>query len=134
MAFSNLMSNISNTARDMASSLSLSENQVAQGIGESLRAFADTPWSSEPPSTQPPPLLVEFGKRTIALGRKHMGKMSGKNAFLYVKSKFGLLNASTPLHLQAKFNFEGSSTEYVEIDLEAWEEMVPYIQKLRIMT
>ncbi|KAK7438455.1 hypothetical protein VKT23_018068 [Stygiomarasmius scandens] len=125
------MSSIAYTTQDIASVLVHSENNVAAGIGECLQAFAA---ASLAPSNGNTPLLVEFGKRTIALGRKHMGQMSGRNAFLYVKSKFGLLNASTPLHLQAKFNFAGSSNDYVEIDIEAWEELVPFIQKMRIMT
>ncbi len=58
-----------------------------------------------------------------------------QNAFIYVKSKLGLLNATTPLHLQALFHGPAEEEErYMEIDLEAWEELVPHILKLRIMT
>ncbi|THV06897.1 hypothetical protein K435DRAFT_416274 [Dendrothele bispora CBS 962.96] len=147
------------TLFELASTLAHSDNQVTAGIGECLHAFAVASASASASSSQNgigggggsmqgfnaanTPLIVEFGKRTIALGRTQLGGMSGRNAFLYIKSKFGLLNASTPLHLQAKFfplSTGSSSTttsardEYVEIDIEAWEELVPFVQKLRVMT
>jgi hypothetical protein len=51
-----------------------------------------------------------------------------------LKSKFGLLNATTPLYLQAVIIGKGQTETFVEIDLDAWEEIVPYIEKLRITT
>ncbi|KIY68066.1 hypothetical protein CYLTODRAFT_421920, partial [Cylindrobasidium torrendii FP15055 ss-10] len=62
--------------------------------------------------------------------------MTGRNAFVYVKGKLGLLNATTPLYLQACFkplDAYDEDEKYVELDLEAWEELVPYILKLRVM-
>ncbi|KAH7876715.1 uncharacterized protein C8R40DRAFT_1098395 [Lentinula edodes] len=117
---------------DVLASLANSENNVAAGLGEVLQAFVAGSYPS------PGPILIEFGHRTMALGRKRMSTMTGrvssfKNAFLYVKGKFGLLNASTPLFLQAVITGRADGA-FVEIDLDAWEEIVPYIEKLRIIT
>jgi hypothetical protein len=57
--------------------------------------------------------------------------MFHQNAFVNLKSKFGLLNASTPLYLQALFV---GSNKWTEVDMDSWEELVPFIQKLRIAT
>ncbi len=58
-----------------------------------------------------------------------------QNAFIYIKSKFGLLNATTPLYLHAVFPGGPDEEEkYVEVDLEAFEELVMHMSKLRIMT
>ncbi|KAJ3726962.1 hypothetical protein EV361DRAFT_793100 [Lentinula raphanica] len=113
---------------DVLASLASSENKVAAGLGETLQAFAVA--ASYP---SPGPILIEFGHRTMALGRKRMAAMTGRNAFVYVKGKFGLLNASTPLFLQAVITGKTDGA-FVEIDLDAWEEIVPYIEKLRIIT
>jgi hypothetical protein len=51
---------------------------------------------------------------------------------LYMKSKFGLLNATSALFLQATFDEEPG--RYVEVDLDSWEELVGYMQRLRIIT
>ncbi|KAJ3814736.1 hypothetical protein EV368DRAFT_35129 [Lentinula lateritia] len=112
---------------DVLASLANSENNVAAGLGEVLQAFVAGSYPS------PGPILIEFGHRTMALGRKRMSTMTGRNAFLYVKGKFGLLNASTPLFLQAVITGRAEGA-FVEIDLDAWEEIVPYIEKLRIIT
>ncbi|KAE9408752.1 hypothetical protein BT96DRAFT_1013364 [Gymnopus androsaceus JB14] len=112
--------------------LAASDNQVAAGLGETLQAFVA---AASVPS--PAPIVVEFGHRKMALGRKRMAAMNGRNAFVYLKSKFGLLNATTPLYLQAVIFGRAKDEEnetFVELDLEAWEELVPYIAKLRIIT
>ncbi|KAF8908017.1 hypothetical protein CPB85DRAFT_1223021 [Mucidula mucida] len=110
--------------------LSASNNHVAAGIGQCLQAWMLT---TTRPGTAP--IILSFGNRTMALGRRRMAGMTGRNAFIYVKSKLGLLNATTPLHLQALFHGPAEEEErYMEIDLEAWEELVPHILKLRIMT
>ncbi|KAJ3749423.1 hypothetical protein DFH05DRAFT_1476687 [Lentinula detonsa] len=114
---------------DVLASLASSENNVAAGLGETLQAFVVA--ASLYPSAEP--ILIEFGHRTMALGRKRMATMAGRNAFVYVKGKFGLLNASTPLFLQAVITGKADGA-FVEIDLDAWEEIVPYIVKLRIIT
>jgi len=49
-----------------------------------------------------------------------------------LKSKFGLLNSSAAFFLEA--TFEGADEQYVEIDLDSWEELVAYMQHLRIMS
>lgn len=123
-------------------SLLASESQVTSGIAEVLLALLSRP----EPTELHGPILIVFGDRTIALGRKRMAGMNGrvclsvneheylshilKNAFLYLKRTFGLLNATTPLYLQAVFS---GSSAYVEVDTEAWEELVPYIVRLRIV-
>ncbi|KAJ3986225.1 hypothetical protein F5890DRAFT_1019655 [Lentinula detonsa] len=116
---------------DVLASLASSENNVAAGLGETLQAFVVA--ASLYPSAEP--ILIEFGHRTMALGRKRMAtmKLVSQNAFVYVKGKFGLLNASTPLFLQAVITGKADGA-FVEIDLDAWEEIVPYIVKLRIIT
>jgi hypothetical protein len=54
-----------------------------------------------------------------------------QNAFVDLKKKFGLLNATTPLYLEAQFF---GHSKYVEVDMDAWEELIAYIEKLRIVT
>ncbi len=50
-------------------------------------------------------------------------------------SKFGLLNATTPLYLHAAIRAKDVENDtFVEIDMDAWEELVPYIERLRITT
>ncbi|KIK69051.1 hypothetical protein GYMLUDRAFT_152274 [Collybiopsis luxurians FD-317 M1] len=123
---------MSNPLLDAITTLTRSENSFAAGLGETLQAI--TAGSTSPSSA---PILIEFGHRTIALGRKRMATMTGRNAFVYLKSKFGLLNATTPLYLQAvitgKSKDEANET-FVEIDMDSWEEIVPFIEKLRITT
>lgn len=101
---------------DIIAGLAASNNQVAAGLGETLLAFVAA--ASAPSSA---PLVIEFGHRTMALGRKRMASMTGRvspfeashllwrteasrsvplpfqNAFVYLKSKFGLLNATVKL-------------------------------------
>lgn len=85
--------------------------------------------ASTGPSSKP--VMIECGGRVMALGRTRMAVMSGRNAFLYLKSKFGLLNSTTPLYIQAAFI--GDEEDFVEVDMDAWEELVPHIYRLRII-
>jgi len=48
-----------------------------------------------------------------------------------MKSKFGLLNATTACFIQA--TFEGNEEQFVEVDLDSWEELVAYMVRLRII-
>ncbi|KAF9526642.1 hypothetical protein CPB83DRAFT_857552 [Crepidotus variabilis] len=107
--------------------LTNSPNTVAAGVGEVLQALAAV---TNAPNSKP--IMVEFGNRVMAVGRSRMMTMNGRNAFLYMKSKFGLLNASTAFFLEA--TFEGNEDRYVEIDLDSWEELVVYMHKLRIIS
>ncbi|KAF9012483.1 hypothetical protein BDQ17DRAFT_1343989 [Cyathus striatus] len=111
---------------DVASELASSSNHIAAGVGEILQALAGV---SGGPSTKP--IMIEFVDRTMALGRKRMAAMNGRNAIVYMKSKFGLLNSTSPFYLQA--SFIGDEESYVEVDLDAWEELVPHISRLRIL-
>ncbi|KAF5383449.1 hypothetical protein D9757_006129 [Collybiopsis confluens] len=110
----------------------MSENTVAAGLGQVLLAVSA---SMASPSSSPI-LTIQFGNRTMALGRKRMAAMNGRNAFVYLKSKFGLLNATTPLYLQAVIagSPKDGSEIFVEIDMDAWEEVILHVQKLRITT
>ncbi|TFK44871.1 hypothetical protein BDQ12DRAFT_661522 [Crucibulum laeve] len=113
-------------AQDAMSELVSSSNNVAAGIGEVLQALG-----AVSTATTSKPIMIEYGNRIMALGRKRMAVMSGRNAFLYLKSKFGLLNATAALYLQA--TFIGDEETFVEVDMDAWEELVPYMHKLRII-
>jgi len=77
------------------------------------------------------PIMVEFGNRIMAVGRSRMSAMNGRNALLYMKSKFGLLNSTAALYLQA--TFDGDEERFVEVDLDSWEELVVHMQRLRII-
>ncbi|KAF8161256.1 hypothetical protein B0H34DRAFT_673245 [Crassisporium funariophilum] len=107
--------------------LARSANNVAAGIGEVLQAFV----AATSRSTSRP-IMVEFGNRTMAIGRQRMASMNGRNAFLYMKSKFGLLNSTIALFLQA--TLDRNDEQLVEVDLDSWEELVPYIHRLRIIS
>lgn len=129
------------TPQSPLADLVTSPNDIAAGIGQVLEALvlAST-------ATTTKPIMVEYGNRVMALGRKRMGVMSGRvrafqcglftvelnwtqNAFLYLKSKFGILNTNSALYLEALMIGED---EFVEVDVDAWEELVPHISKLRI--
>ncbi|TFK23940.1 hypothetical protein FA15DRAFT_670027 [Coprinopsis marcescibilis] len=112
---------------DTISELKSSSNSIAAGIGEAIHAL----FSASSHSQTTTPIMIDCGERVMALGRKRMGAMNGRNAFLYLKSKFGLLSTSAPLYLSASFT--GSPDKFVEVDMDAWEELVPYIEKLRIV-
>ncbi|SJK97862.1 uncharacterized protein ARMOST_01117 [Armillaria ostoyae] len=117
--------------REMAELLVSSNNVFAAGVGQCLQAFM----AASSANTQGAPIMVTFGNRTMAFGKKKMASMTGRNAFIYIKSKFGLLNATTPLYLHAVFPGGPDEEEkYVEVDLEAFEELVMHMSKLRIMT
>lgn len=104
-----------------------SPNDIAAGIGQVLEALV----LASTATTTTKPIMVEYGNRVMALGRKRMGVMSGRNAFLYLKSKFGILNTNSALYLEALIIGE---EEYVEVDFDAWEELVPHISRLRIIS
>ncbi|KAF9073574.1 hypothetical protein BDP27DRAFT_1318526 [Rhodocollybia butyracea] len=127
---------MSNThVAEVIAGLAGSDNHVAAGLGITLQALASAASSMSSPSTSP--ILIEFGHRTMVLGRNRLASMTGRNAFAYLKSKFGLSNATTPLYLQAMIaghRKAGEAEVFFEIDMEAWEEIVPYIEKLRIIT
>lgn len=117
--------------REMADLLVSSDNLFAAGIGQCLQAFL----GASNAKAQAAPIMVTFGNRTMAFGKKKMASMTGRNAFIYIKSRFGLLNATTPLYLHAVFPGGPDEEEkYVEVDLDAFDELVMYISKLRIMT
>ncbi|KAK0460913.1 uncharacterized protein EV420DRAFT_166108 [Desarmillaria tabescens] len=135
--------------QQMAELLVSSDNSFAAGVGQCLQAFM----AASSTNAQAAPIMVTFGNRTMAFGKKKMASMTGRvsirtccllsdsfvtvpqNAFIYIKSKFGLLNATTPLYLHAVFPGGPDEEEkYVEVDLEAFEELVVHISKLRIMT
>lgn len=120
----------SNVPSDPISSLKVSSNNIAAGIGEALEALIEAA-SMSPMSTKP--IFVEWEGRIMALGRKRMASMNGRNAFLYLKSKFGLLSSPRPLFLQVLFVGEAEG-DYVEVDLDAWEELAPHIERLRIIS
>ena len=56
---------------------------------------------------------------------------SAQNAFLYLKSKFGILNTNSALYLEALIIGED---DFVEVDFDAWEELVPHISRLRVIS
>lgn len=58
---------------DVIAGLAASDNQVAAGLGETLQAFVA---AASVPS--PAPIVVEFGHRKMALGRKRMAAMNGR--------------------------------------------------------
>ncbi|KAJ3547343.1 hypothetical protein NMY22_g1692 [Coprinellus aureogranulatus] len=148
----NIGSNVAPGPADPVSNLKLSSNNIAAGIGEALEALV---LAATTPPTTTKPIFVEWESRIMALGRKRMaGLGSGKvrvthscgsdkrlriiavdpqNALLYLKSKFGLLSSPRPVYLQASFLGE-TDGEFVEVDLDAWEELVPHIDRLRIIT
>ncbi|TEB30307.1 hypothetical protein FA13DRAFT_1733609 [Coprinellus micaceus] len=59
--------------------------------------------------------------------------MNHQNAVLYLKSKFGLLSSPRPVYLQASFLCMADG-EFVEVDLDAWDELAPHIDRLRIIS
>jgi hypothetical protein len=61
-------------AQDVLVGLAESNNNVAAGIGECIRAFSNIVNGGELTG----PVMIEFGDRTIALGRKRLGSMSGR--------------------------------------------------------
>ncbi|KIM40264.1 hypothetical protein M413DRAFT_446438 [Hebeloma cylindrosporum] len=103
-----------------------STNTFAAGIGEVVQAFIS---AANAPNTRP--IMVEYTNRIMAIGRQRMSTMNGRNALLYMKSKFGLLNATAACFHQA--TFEGNEEQFVEVDLDSWEELVAYMVRLRII-
>ena len=56
-----------------------------------------------------------------------------QNAALYLKSKFGLLAATAPVRIEAAFRREqDGALEWMEVDMDAWEELVPHMHRLII--
>ncbi|KAF8201007.1 hypothetical protein BJ912DRAFT_806146, partial [Pholiota molesta] len=107
--------------------LSHSSNMFAAGIGEVLQAFIA---STNPPNTKP--VMVEFSNRVMAIGRGRLSAMNGRvKRLLYLKSKFGLLNGTTALYLQATFDAE--EVKFVEVDVDSWEELVGHMRRLRLL-
>lgn len=49
---------------------------------------------------------------------------------MYMKSKFGLLNTSAAVFLQATFD---EDAKFVEVDLDSWEELVGHMHRLRVI-
>lgn len=60
-------------SRELGDVLATSENKTAAGIGLCIQALLEA--SERPPST---PIILMFGKRTMALGRKRMSGMTGR--------------------------------------------------------
>ena len=50
---------------------------------------------------------------------------------MYMKSKFGLLNTSAAVFLQA--TFDEDTVKFVEVDLDSWEELVGNMHRLRVI-
>ncbi|TRM69141.1 hypothetical protein BD626DRAFT_473067 [Schizophyllum amplum] len=101
---------------------------LVAGLRDGARAFAELARAS--PTG---PLVIEHGDRRMALGRKRMESMSGRNAALYLKSKFGLLAATAPVRIEAAFRREqDGALEWMEVDMDAWEELVPHMHRLLI--
>ena len=68
----------------------------------------------------------EFGNLLSMMG-------SLQNAALYLKSKFGLLAATAPVRIEAAFQREqDGALEWMEVDMDAWEELVPHMHRLII--
>lgn len=103
-----------------------SPNPVVAGVGEVLQVVLAA--AVMPPAVKP--ILVQHGSRVMALGRKRMSALNGRNAMIYLKSKFGLLSAARPVIMDA--SFIGKEDEFVEVDMDAWEELVPQIAKLNL--
>ena len=134
------------TPQSPLAELVTSPNDIAAGIGQVLEALV----LASTTTTTIKPIMVEYGNRVMALGRKRMGVMSGRvrvcqrgvivvelmccsaqNAFLYLKSKFGILNTNSALYLEALIIGED---DFVEVDFDAWEELVPHISRLRVIS
>lgn len=62
--------------RTVVNDLIHSPNAIAAGVGEVLQAFVTA--SAEYPST---PIMIEYGQRSMALGRKRMAAMNGRVSF-----------------------------------------------------
>ncbi|KAI5890300.1 uncharacterized protein SCHCODRAFT_02631430 [Schizophyllum commune H4-8] len=109
-------------------SVESAREHLIAGLCEGLRALVE---STRAPLTGP--LVIEHRERRVALGRKRMESMSGRNAALYLKSKFGLLAATAPVRIEAAFRREQDGVlEWMEVDMDAWEELVPHMHRLII--
>ncbi|KAF9451484.1 hypothetical protein P691DRAFT_663021 [Macrolepiota fuliginosa MF-IS2] len=84
-------------------------------------------------TTAPPakPIVVQYGDRLMAIGRRHLSGMSGRAAFEYVKSRFGVSNQISAIYMDTSFVYRES--EFVEIDMDTWEELVPHIYRMRLV-
>ncbi|KAL1741346.1 hypothetical protein HDZ31DRAFT_45641 [Schizophyllum fasciatum] len=116
---------ISSAATDdqQASPNAAALSSAAEHLVAGLRALVDGPRA-----LPKGPLIVEHRERRIALGRTRMQRMSGRNAALYIKSKVG---ATESVVIEAAFRRdEDGALEWAKVDLDAWEELVPYMQRL----
>ncbi|KXN85302.1 Putative 2-hydroxyacid dehydrogenase UNK4.10 [Leucoagaricus sp. SymC.cos] len=111
---------------EVVTTLSSSSNPVAAGVGEILQVVLQA--AAAPPPAKP--IMISYNNRVMALGRRRMASLNGRVALTYLKSKFGLLNATRPVILNA--SFIGKEEEFVEIDMDAWEELVPHIDRLSL--
>ncbi|KAL1695980.1 hypothetical protein GGG16DRAFT_121304 [Schizophyllum commune] len=114
----------------MPPSLESASEHLIAGLCEGMRALVE---SARAPLALTGPLVIEHRERRVALGRKRMESMSGRNAALYLKSKFGLLAATAPVRIEAAFRREqDGAVEWMEVDMDAWEELVPHMHRLII--
>ena len=60
-------------AKEMADLLAASSNTIAAGVGQCIQALLE---ASTHPGTSP--IILTFGNRTMALGRKRMAGMTGR--------------------------------------------------------
>jgi hypothetical protein len=77
------------SAQDILSSLAATDNNVAAGIAQCLQAFAEVATGYAVTG----PILIEFGDRSMALGRRKLTTMTGK------------ASAFPPIHLQTVLTF-----------------------------
>ncbi|TFK74024.1 hypothetical protein BDN72DRAFT_834027 [Pluteus cervinus] len=101
--------------------LMVSQNQFVAGVAEVLHTLVE----ANANNWQDAPIFVRCNERRLAVGRGKVKAMPGRQALLYIKGKFGMMDKT--MRVQVKF-FD--QEELMEIDLESWEELLPYIENI----
>jgi len=116
--------------QQILNSLALSSNQFAAGIALCVKALADA--TAGPPTS---PIMVEYRSRRMAFGRMHLARLSGHEAVRMVTRTIypqGNIPDSQRFIVDARLFAEDGqiARRDVGIDLESWEELLPYIHTL----
>jgi len=119
--------------QQILNSLAASPNSFAAGIALCVKALAEA--TAGPPSA---PIVVDYRNRRMAFGRKHLARLGGYDAIRMAARKIypqGNIPDTQRFNVDARlFDEDGQLTrrDVVAVDLESWEELLPYIHTLFI--
>ncbi|KAF9451488.1 hypothetical protein P691DRAFT_807596 [Macrolepiota fuliginosa MF-IS2] len=111
-------------ATDLAMAVVGSSNLAMSIVREVLQAASAT--AVIPHSAKP--IMVHYKDRVVAMGRQQLTTIGRLNVLQYLKDRLDVGNLGVSLY----GTFVGNEGEFVEVDVNAWEEFVPQIVQLQL--